>query len=189
MLAGDWDTAHELVSREKALGWSSSDNPQGLVVPLFLVLLSGKSLDALPTNLAQLWQQGLQNSIGFGSWSGEDEENAVKRSERAYAVRLSDASLSRDQQARVLSWCLDVAKRRVEAIVSNQHRGSYGKAAVLTAACAEALRLRGESNEADAMLDDMRNRFPRHRAFQAELEAAVEQTGRSLKRKGGKTTR
>ncbi len=189
LLAGDWDTAHELASHEKVLGWSSSDNPQGLVVPLFLVLLSGKSPDALPTNLAQLWQQGLQNSIGLGSWSGEDEENALKRSERAYAARLSDASLSRDQQTRVLSWCLDVAKRRVEAIVSHQHRGSYGKAAVLTAACAETLRLRGENNEADAMLDDVRNRFPRHRAFQAELDAAVEQMGRSLKRKGGKTTR
>ena len=185
LFAEDWDTAHQLAAREKVLGWSSSDNSQGLAVPFFLVLLSGKSPGALPINLAQLWQRGLQNSIGFVSSSGKDEDGALKRLERAYAARLSDASLPRDRQAQVLSWCLDVAKRRVEAIVSNQHRGSYDKAAELTAACAETLRLRGENDEADAILNDVRNRFPRHRAFQAELNTAVQQMERSRGRKGG----
>jgi hypothetical protein len=35
------------------------------------------------------------------------------------------------------------------------------------------LRLRGEPGEADRFVDDIRTRFPRHRAFQAELKAAL----------------
>jgi hypothetical protein len=52
---------------------------------------------------------------------------------------------------------------------------------VLIAAGAEALRLRGKGKEADALLDDVRNRFPRHRAFQADLKAVVQGMERSLK--------
>lgn len=78
-----------------------------------------------------------------------------------------------DKQEKFLSWCLDIATKRVNAIVGEQHRGSYGKAAMLIAACAEVLRLRGNGKEADALFNDARNRFPRHRAFQSELNAAV----------------
>ena len=185
LLAGDWDAAHQLAAQEKTLGWSSSDNPQGLVVPFFLVLLSGKPLAALPSNLAQLWQRALSTSVGFGEWDDENEEGnkATKRLERTYTERLANASLTTDQQKELLSWCQHVAMQRTDDIVGNQHRGSYGKAAELTAACAETLQLQGETGEADAFLDDARNRFPRHRAFQSELDAATLRMGRSLKRK------
>jgi hypothetical protein len=183
LLAEDWDAARQLAARKQVLGWSSSDNPQGLIMSFFLVLLSDKRPGTLPSNLAQLWQWGLQNSIGFGYWGGisKGEDSTLKRLERVYADRLSAASLSHGKQEQVLSWCLDVAQQRVNAIVSNQRRGSYGKAAVLIAACAEVLRLRGKGKEADALLDDVRNRFPRHRAFQAELKAAVQWMERSLR--------
>lgn len=172
LFAEEWEAAHQLAAREEVLGWSSSNNPQGLVVSFFLVLLSGRRSGALPTNLVQLWQQGLQNSVGFG-YAGE---GTLTRLERAYTERLSTVSLSRDKQEQFLAWCLDVAQRRVNAIVSNQHRGSYDKAAVLIAACAEVLRLRGDARGADALLDDVRNRFPRHRSFQAELKVATRLT-------------
>jgi len=72
---------------------------------------------------------------------------------------------------------LDVVRRRVDAIVRNQHRGSYDKAALLLAACAELLRVLGKAQEATALLDDIRQRFPRHRTFQTELQAAVRRMG------------
>ena len=90
---------------------------------------------------------------------------------------LPETSLPSDRQADMLAWCLDVAQRRIDAIVSNQHRGSYDKAALLLAACAELLRLLGKAQEAAALLDDVRQRFPRHRAFQTELQAAVRRMG------------
>ena len=176
LLAEDWDAAHGLAAHEKVLGWSSTEGAQGLVVSFFLVMLSGKRPGALPANLKQLWQWGLEYSSGFGYWeagSEKKEDSALKRLERAYAERIATTSLSRDKQEQFLSWCLDVAKKRMTAIVGEQHRGSYDKAAVLMIACAEVLRARDDRKGADAVLNEARERFPRHRSFQAELNARL----------------
>ncbi len=176
LLAGDLETAHALAAHEKELGWSTSENPQGLVLPFFLGLFSGRSFAALPPNLAQLWQWGLQASIGFSTGAGDP---VLQRLQRAYAALPTEALLNREKQEEILAWCLDVARQRVNAIVANQHRGSYDKAAVLTVACTETLRLRRDAHGANSLLDDIRARFPRHRSFQAELRAAVERMERN----------
>jgi len=170
LLAEDWQSVHQTAAKEPVLGWSSSESTQGLVLVFFLVLLSGKSSGALPGNLEKLWQQKLADSSGYGYSSGSP---LAKRLEAAYTELFSHIPLNTDQQAEVLSWCLDTANRRVDAIVGGQHRGSYDKAAMLTAACAETLRLRGEKAQASALLIAVRERFPRHRAFQSELNGAV----------------
>ncbi|MFQ5792302.1 MAG: AMMECR1 domain-containing protein, partial [Acidobacteriota bacterium] len=74
----------------------------------------------------------------------------------------------------VVEVSLLTSPERVDAIVSNQYRKSYDKAAMVITACAEVLRLRGNDKEAGSLLNDVRNRFPRHRAFQAELNTAVQ---------------
>jgi len=61
--------------------------------------------------------------------------------------------------------------------VSNQHRGSYDKAALLLASCLEVLRFLGQDQEARALLDEVRQQFRRHHAFHAELQAAVQRMG------------
>ena len=53
-------------------------------------------------------------------------------------------------------------------------RSPYGKAATLAVACAEALRLRREAPAAQAFVAEIRDRLPRHRAFQDELKRAVQ---------------
>jgi tetratricopeptide (TPR) repeat protein len=171
LLAGDLDAAHEQAAREQVLGWSNSENTQGLVVPFFLSLASGRSFAALPPNLAQLWQAGLQTSAGYATSSAG--ESILPRLQRIYAEGPVEASPSRNAQEVFLAWCLDVARQRVENIVSNQRRGSYGKAAMLTVACTEALRLHGNASGGNAFLETIRTRFPRHSAFQAELRAAI----------------
>jgi len=175
LLAGDWDAAQRLAAQGQVLGWSSSENAQGLVVAASLVLLAGPTPGAWPPNLAQVWQWGLQYSVL--TW-GAGESTLLQRVERAYAEQLPAVRLSVAQQERLLAWCLDVARRRVEAIVGNQHRGSYDKAAVLTVACAEVLRLRGDRAAADTLVSAVRNRFPRHRSFQSEMEGALRRMGR-----------
>jgi hypothetical protein len=169
------ETAHALAASGKELGWSSSENPQGLIMPFFLGRLSGRSFSALPPNLAQLWQWGLQASIGPSIGAGDP---VLQRLQRAYAQPPAGAPLSREKQEAILSWCLDIARQRVNSIVTGQHRKSYDKAAVLTVACVEALRLRGDVSGASSFLGDIRDRFPRHRSFQAELGAAVERSDR-----------
>jgi hypothetical protein len=169
LLAGDLDAAHTLAAREPVLGWSNSENTQGLVLPFFLGLVSGRSFATLPPNLAQLWQAGLQS----GYMTGGAGESVVQRLQRIYAVGPVAATWSHNTQEVFLAWCLDMARQRVENIVSNQRRGSYGKAATLTVACTEALRLHGNASGGNAFLEAVRTRFPRHSAFQAQLRAAI----------------
>jgi len=179
LLAADWDAAYRLAVPEQVLGWSSSHNTQGLVVSCCLVQMSGVLPDQLPPNLTQLWHWELQNSTGFVSWYGADagEASLLVRLQHAYTECLPEVALTRRQQAAFLAWCQDVVRRRVDAIVSNQHRGSYDRAALLLTSCTEVLRLLGKAQEARALLDDIRQQFQRHRAFQAELQAAVQRMG------------
>ncbi len=174
LLAGDWKAAHALASRDKVLGWSSSDNAQGLVVTVFLTVLSGNPPEALPGNVKQLWQWALGTSLDLAGRGDANRQSQMERLERAYTERLSETSLAIDAQERLLAWCVKVAQARVRAIVGNQHRRSYGKAAVLLAASTEVLRLRGKRKEADALPNHVRTRFPRHRAFHEELSAALQ---------------
>ena len=62
--------------------------------------------------------------------------------------------------------------------MGSQHRGSYDKAVVLTVACAETLRLQGDEKAAGLLVEEIRNRFPRYRAFQAQLKTALQMTER-----------
>jgi hypothetical protein len=52
---------------------------------------------------------------------------------------------------------------------------------MLTTACAEVLRLRGNQEAASSLVNEMGQRFPRHRAFQTELKAAVQRMERGLR--------
>ncbi len=181
LLAEDFDAACELAGRAEVLGWSSSDHPQGLVVPFLLALLSGKTPDALSPNLAQLWQGAISTGAGYWPSTAAPADSVPKRLERIYAELFNRVSLDNDEEETLLAWCLEVAQKRVAAIVSGQHRKSYDKAALLTVACAETLRLRGRKGAAGTLLDDVRERFPRHRAFQTELNTALQKMERGLR--------
>ncbi|HYO56267.1 hypothetical protein [Archangium sp.] len=177
LLAHDWEAAHALAAKESALGWTYGDNPQGLVVPCFLVLLSGQPLGQLPRNVGALWRQALEAGTRAGDWySGDSRYDEVlrERLERAYAEALPSFSLEPAERERMREGCLDIARKRASTIVSRQHRRSYAKAAVLLAACAEILWLHGEQARGNLLLAGFREGFRRHRAFQAELDAAVE---------------
>ncbi len=174
LLGQRWDEAQRLAAQDQVLGWSGSDSAQGVVVPFFLALLSGPPPEALPANVAQVWQQALENYTASGRWREQEENPFLKHLARVYQELLSNASTSPGQQESFLAWCVEITKQRVNAIVSSQHRGSYDKAAVLTVACAEVLQRRGQKQRGDALLNEVRERFPRHRAFQTELKAAAQ---------------
>jgi len=168
MLAGEWDAAQQLAAPANVLGWTSATSHQALVIAVFLALLFGETPATLTDNLAQIWKSGVHRNVGFSTSSA-----LALRFDRAYTAQFAQTQWSDDVQARYLAWCLEVARRRVEAIVGGQHRKSYDKAATLTAACAETLRQRGDLAAATAFVSEIRTRFPRHSAFQAELKRAL----------------
>lgn len=81
---------------------------------------------------------------------------------------------------RVLSKRLDAAvqevERQIDAIVSGKAQGQYGRAARLLTCCAEALTLANGAGAGIALVGRWRVRYPRHSAFQRELNGAIGKT-------------
>lgn len=177
LLAGVWEEAYRVAATEKVLGWSSSESTQGLVLAAFLVLLSRQPMNNLPPNLAQLTAEVMQNSIGYfpGMTAQTGPEAISTRLASAYAECFARAALSAAQREIFRTWCFDVMQRRVSAIVSARHWKNYDKAALLVAACVEVVQLASPS-EANALVNDVRQRFPRHNVFQSELKTALHRT-------------
>ncbi|GIV86473.1 MAG: hypothetical protein KatS3mg054_0502 [Chloroflexus sp.] len=180
LLAGDLAAAHKAIARKPVLEESDTDNAQTLVLAWLLVLLSGQERKDLPPNLEHFWQRTLQEII-VDDWMYDQhiQHELTQRTDHIYADYLAwgRASgflhLEAADEEKYLAWCLDTARKRVEAIVSNQYRDIYDEAANLTVACAELLRLRGDDRAADELVAHIRERFHRYRAFQRELRSAL----------------
>lgn len=176
LLGGEWEAARAIADRpEMTLGWSSPNNPQGVVVPTLLRCLSG-SPDAVPFNVAWVWERTGTHGAGLRSFDEDDEHTRareVKRLDAAYRAIAEEAPVDPSAARALVRWAVDVSERRAAAIAEEQHRGAYPRAAALAAACAEVLNARGQEGEAAALLDRLKGRFPRHSAFQRELDAAL----------------
>lgn len=174
LLGHDWKAAWESAARAEVLGWSDSDNPQGLVVPFLLWWLSGPSTAEGPVRaVEELWGKALENSVSSETWEEKVERELSEKLSHAYAEVLAALAVSRPRQEELLEGCLGVARERVRAIVRAKHRRAYGKAALLLAACAEVLQGRGQPARAQELVRQLREEFPRHSAFQEEVEAAL----------------
>jgi hypothetical protein len=86
---------------------------------------------------------------------------------------LSRHPLTQEQRGRFLSLASAVARKRIQAVVSNKHRGAYHRAAELAIACAEAYSLAEVPKEGLALLTEIREEFPRHSAFQKALNGLI----------------
>jgi hypothetical protein len=171
LLAGEWERARMLAKKERVLGWSDPETVQSLVLPAILLALSGRK-PAIPANVKGLWDDALQRCTG---WMNEIAAQELDRLyEQAFAVVAPPASLAEG----LLAWCRDVAEKRAVAIVDGKHRKSYWKAALVAAAVAETLMRRDKKEEATTVLQKLRARFPRHRAFLGELRSAESRMGR-----------
>jgi hypothetical protein len=171
LLSKQWEAAYQLAAAAEVLGWSSRSSHQSLVVAFLLMALAHKTPATLPANLQQCWHLAITHSVGY-MWSGSASGTGlIAVLDRSYEERLSDTALTERQHEQFLSGCLDIAQRRIASIVSQQHRRSYDKAAVLACACAEVLKC-SDAQRAQRWLENIRAAYPRHRAFQTELQAA-----------------
>jgi len=180
LLAGDLAAAHQAVARKPVLEEGNAVNAQTLVLAWLLVLLSGRERKDLPPNLEHFWRRTLQEIIvDDGMYDQHIQHELTQRTDHIYADYLAwgRASgflhLEAADAEKYLAWCLDTARKRIEAIVSNQYRDIYDEAANLTVACAELLRLRGDDRAADELVAHICEQFHRYRAFQRELRSAL----------------
>lgn len=166
LLAEDWEPAMTASLESDEPGWHKFDNPRGLAIACILRLAMGQTPPDFPRNLSMLWDTALETS----TWYGRSEE-ILSRLNSVYSEMLADASLGQEEES-LLSRCLDAARKQVAAIVQSKKREDYRIAATLITACAEVLNIRGDVQESQAIIAEIRSQFPRHSAFQAEMKTA-----------------
>ncbi len=157
------EQAFKLAKEGQALGWSSTSNPQPVFVAYCFVKITNQLITQLPNSLRTFLNNVLSNSNEV--YCNELEQQLIDKLENGYQELMSLADPLSEE---IISWCVLAAENRISAIVSNQYRGAYERAALLTAACAEALKYKNRS-EASEFYRNIKNKFPRHTAFQAEL--------------------
>ncbi|MDR1265746.1 MAG: hypothetical protein LBK42_09370, partial [Propionibacteriaceae bacterium] len=158
-LAGEFERLWDLVKDDAAaIGWSHS--AKGMAFPLLLALLFGDNpLGSLTGHLVRR------------CWRGDDD--AVSDGLLA-AVGAMDRRLPSQCAEPLWLWCQEQVEHRAEAIVTAKHRGAYGRAADLVVAFGEAVASgQGRSRGGREFVSTIRKRYPRHRAFHAELDSSL----------------
>lgn len=119
----------ELCKRKGSLGWSGGNNPKPYFINYTMVLLSdnGKYTKVINNE----WGTLLTNSAYVVDSNLTDKYNKI------IAHTSNNIELTEEQKAFYLQWCSKEIGKRVDAIIGNQYRKSYYKAANLLVAMAE----------------------------------------------------
>lgn len=174
LLRGEYGAVAEEVERAKPLGWSSPDHPGRLAVPFFLAAGCGLGKPgALGPHLEALWGGAAEVPVLYFGEALRDEDRPKRSFARHVEETLGLCPLGEGEAERLFRQAEVSALARVDAIVSEKHRRSYDRAAGLLLAVADAHRCLGRKEEAERLVARFRERYPRHRAFLSELQAAA----------------
>jgi tetratricopeptide (TPR) repeat protein len=176
-LAGDWEAAWKRARGEKVLGWSSWESSQSLVVPVLFACLSGAPNKPLPPAVDGLWKtalRGADNSPFEPDVSSESDERQTCRLSNA----LGESMKSWTPDSATATAAVQLAIRRVDAIVGEKHRGAYERAAYLAIAATEVLERQGKGKESQHLLTSVIDRHRRKYAFTGEVKRAQERLAR-----------
>jgi tetratricopeptide (TPR) repeat protein len=159
LLAGDYAPALDRFVAAPALGWSHPGHPGPVVLPFLLLIAAGQTTLPPDSALADLWGELDRSGSGFSSGYGD-----------ILLQTLSEHPVVAAQATLHLNLAKEAIWQRMNAIVANQHRGAYERAALLVVAGAETLALRGDGPGATRFLARAADAFPRHRSFRGALD-------------------
>lgn len=176
LLRGEYEAVASAMEEAEPLGWSSSDHPGPLAVPFFLAAAcEAETGRKLGPRLAELWRGVAEvPTIHFGVLHDADEPARPLGDHLEEVLRRFP--LDGDSRERFFRMAEETALARVHAIVSGKHRRSYGHAARLLLAVADAHHCLGRGVEAGRVVAEVKERYRRHRAFHAELQMAAKLT-------------
>lgn len=169
LLAGRYEDAFNLCNNKEVLGWSDGDNPKGLAIPFFLVLLSREKNLYSTGNLERLWKEAVNNISGYSC----NKQDMAERFQQAMEKVFRSIQLSENEENKYMLWCMKETGLRIDAIVGEKHRKSYYKAANLLVALAEALANRDMKSDGTDLIEKYRQKYHRHSAFKQELNVAI----------------
>lgn len=161
---GEFDTFLSFFNdNNKYLGWSYSR--MNTYVELMIFLLCNE----YETDIKKKLASSICSLIGIN-----DNYNLYNADERGVAylkilnVWKSHFTISNDIKDAYVTWLEETIRKRVDAIVSNQHRGSYNKAAFLVCIfdeCLENLKMKNKGE----IIEFYERKYLRYTAFKKEL--------------------
>jgi soluble cytochrome b562 len=164
LFSEDLTKGFELAQKGSSLGWRNN-NPQPLFIAYCLIHAAKIPFTHLPSHLKKFWDYALRTSAD-SLWDIDDNtDETLQKLEGIYETIFAT---SHEIDKKMLNWCLTASHKRVEDIVINQHRKAYDRAALVTAACTEALQTINPE-QATQFYWEIQGKFPRHSSFQAEL--------------------
>lgn len=169
LLGGRYEKVFEMCKSKGPLGWSSSENPKPILVTFMMIVLSKDEI------YSKVIFKQRDEAIANTSYNAKKDYI-----EKYYTVidgLKGSIRLNMDEEEFYLKWCIDEIGYRIDAIVGNQHRGSYYKAAGLLVALAETLANRGQKQEGMDLIERYRSKYPRHTAFKSEVTQVVQASG------------
>ena len=166
LLSGRYEKVFEMCKSNGPLGWSSSENPKPVFVTFMMVVLSKEGI------YSKMLYKQWEDAIGYTSYGASKEY--IEKYRKIIEVIKESTKLTKEQEEFYLKWCKDEIGRRVDAIVSNQYRGSYHKAAGLLVAMAETLANREEKLEGMNLVERYRSKYPRHIAFKSKITQVLQ---------------
>lgn len=183
ILSGDYSEVIKTCKKIKPLGWSSdADNPGNAIFPFLLIM--GSSLSAPPdTGILRDWldivdelEDDIMEKLSMDTHDTFDmiqkEEDQLKLGRLLFSVQ-ERYPISSEMRKNFLNEAKKAAVKRIRAIVSNKYRRAYERAAYVLAGYTEALCIAGREDDAVKYVENMRAEFPRHTAFQREVDRLV----------------
>lgn len=175
LMAGSVGEALEFRKDLKPVGWSSS--PAGLLFSSVLRILTDRSKAAVAVGEMFRLYAGRPGRYSYYSQSDERDkydQMAVEEVEKG----IGNIKPSAEEASDWLEWAEHIGCARIDHIVSNQHRGAYGSAALTLAALCEHYVLASDVPMArNLMRGFAREKYPRHTAFRNEVKDAISRSG------------
>ncbi|MHB9038911.1 MAG: hypothetical protein ACYC64_19910 [Armatimonadota bacterium] len=179
LFAHDYDSVVKYSGKMAPLGWSSSEHPGIVAFPFLTVAASGiADQPATGSSLAHLLDD-MATTLGsrhsHKPLIPDETETPIEPILCRFLMdTLACHPVASEDRAKYLCMAVKIAKKRIDSIVSNTHRGAYERAARLAVAIGEAMSLRGSTSDGIDFAISFRAAYPRHIAFRTELEKLIE---------------
>ena len=172
LMNGNLKAAVEMVKASRSLGWSYGLNV-GLVFGCVAAAASGYETDA--GAIEQMLNRGLENwRADSDRFAVADEKNPSLFFYDEILNGLKAAKLSEYHTGQYFKWAQEIGRKRVDDIVSNTHRGAYGRAARVLGSLGEVFTAKGETKTAQNLFHEFcKQKYNRHTAFKQEVRSMI----------------
>ena len=169
LMAGRLREAFDTARDEPALGWSYGQSAGGVLFAGIVSFLCLERIQAAPTVRRLLCRNvdGDRHEEESGAAAGVSVSREILEG-------LQGTTASQEELSQYRAWATSIGRKRIEQIVSNRHRGAYGRAAEVLGSLAELCALVGEAQQGRELIDEYRNRrFNRYVSFRRELDSVI----------------